>query len=147
MTNGDPPPHDWTKIILSVIVWVLIAVVVGTYVGVVVWAGEQSLKSPSEPSIPLALTGATTAVASALATNLGAFLGVSIGTRSIPDSFKAPTVQALFGLFYVLVLIVAFSYWGRDHFSSQTAELIRTQVATLLGVGVGVLAVKLNTKP
>jgi hypothetical protein len=153
MANGAPDgaPIDWTKVILWIVMGAVIGVVLVIYVGVVIDAGRKSLVEAEEPEISPALTGATTAVASALATNLGAFLGISIVTgkfspQGLRETFKAPTVQAIFALLYVVVLFIALYYWWKDGFSEKTAEIIRTQAATLIGVGVGAFAVLLNTK-
>lgn len=152
MTN-DPgnPPIDLTKVILWLIMGIVIVVVLAIYIGVVIDAGVRSLDQPTEPAINPAVTAVTTGVAGALATNLGAFLGVSIatGTFSVDgfkDKFKAPTVQAVFALLYIIVLLIALGFWIKDGFSSDTAEIIRTQTETLFGVGIGAFAVLLNTK-
>lgn len=144
-------PVDLTKIILWIVMIAVIAVVLVIYVGVVIDAGRKSLDQETEPQISAALTGATTAVASALATNLGAFLGVTIATGrfttgGIIATYKAPTIQAIFALLYVIVLFIALYFWWQDGWASTSAEIIRTQSQTLLGVGVGALAVLLNTK-
>ena len=149
--SDDPKPIDFTKIIFYTLMVLVILIVVIVYVAVIVDAGRRSLASPTEPTISPQLTRLSCRRKRA-----------RNGPRSSPGrhdchrevgfpslrrrASKAPTVQALFALLYVLVLILALWYWWKDDFSAQTAEIIRTQAATLLGVGVGALAVVLNTK-
>jgi hypothetical protein len=101
---------------------------------------------------PDAITAVVTGVGAALATNFGAYTGVTlnrtggVGAFSLP-SFRLPSAQALGALFYFIMLIIAGVLWAKDGFKADAPELIRNQVATLGGVIVGLIVVGLNTKP
>lgn len=140
------------QLILKLIYIMVISIVVGVYGALVVWSGLQSLDEAVEPTIPEAVTGVATGVGGVLATNFGAFLGITaaagggLSMTTVRSTLQAPTAQGWAAAGYLVILTVSIVFWLLDGFSDATAEIIRTQSVTLFGVGVGALAVVLNVK-
>lgn len=140
--------NDTVKKLIVVISFLL---GLGFYIGAILIAGLDSLKGPNEPAIPEILSALVTGVGGALATNFGAFMGISLNTTGGATAFKVPqfqmpSVQSIGALVYFVSLLAALGFWAADSFSPTTAELIRNQGATLAGAIVGIVVVSLNTK-
>jgi|GEM_PF-4092183 hypothetical protein len=123
----------------------------GFYIYEIVVAGISSLNDAGEPNIPTAISALVTGVGGGLATNFGAFMGITLNTGGGSGAFKIPqfelpSAQALGALVYFGCLLLAGAFWALDGLSENTAELIRNQGATLAGAIVGIVVVTLNTK-
>jgi hypothetical protein len=146
MADRDP-----TKVIFWVILGVLVLIGFGGYIWVVVDAGLRSLDQSDEPTISEGLTNLVTGVATALATNFGAFLGIAVeqgklNITGLKARLKNPTVQAIASLVYLGIMITAAVFWGLDDWSDQSAAIIRNHALSLFGVAGGAVAVVLNTR-
>jgi hypothetical protein len=158
--GGDPaPPRKVDP--LAPLIWIAVALALGIWAIVIVFAGWQSIQSPEQPMIPDVVTGLVTAVGAALATNFGATLGISkymngLGFRSLFTasairlyaSANSPTkLQIGCAYLYFAMLIVAGAFWLADGlFSANTADIIKNMTATLGGVLVGIVVVQLSVK-
>lgn len=148
----------------------LVFLAAAAYMGGIVWAGVESLQSPTEPILPEIVTNAVTAIGGALATHFGASFGLARFTgRSLsPDPIRpwhvrawaatlpqdrgtadelsaSQWIQVGAAYLYVISLLMAAVFWGLDDlFSPNSAILLRNMTFTLVGVAVGVLTVTLN---
>lgn len=126
-------------------------VAVSFLIGLVVYAWQIITAGLSGTEVDPAVTALITGVGAALATNFGAFMGISWNQTggltgfNLP-TFKLPTAQALGALFYFLMLLLAAVLWLSKGLSPDAPEIIRNQVATLGGVIIGVVVVILNTE-
>jgi len=139
------------------------------YLGGLLWAGIESIKSPNKPEIPEILTHALTVIGGVLATHFGAIFGISQlngkGRRTTPGLLsvhlwaalpqaagrvQGPALswlQVTAAYFYFLSLVGALVFWLLDGFSTQTADAVQNMSFTLAGVSGGMLAVALNVRP
>jgi uncharacterized membrane protein len=148
-----PPDNPANRTAVDVISGIAVAIALGGYLAAVVGAAIVSLQQPGSVVTHPIVTAFATAVGGALATNFGALVGVSITTQGvlttqgIGDFFRWKNLQAAAAVFYFLVLLFALAVWLLDgFFSENTAEIIRTHAATVLGVIPGILLVKLNSR-
>ncbi len=151
-TPTPVPPNPSNEFAVNVISGVAVAVAIGGYLAIIVGAAIASLQTPGPVTTHPIVTAFIAAAGGALATNFGALVGVSltsqgrITAQGLGDHFKWKNLQAAAAMFYFFVLLGALGVWLLDGLSENTAEIIRTHAATVLGVIPGILLVKLNSR-
>ena len=151
-TPKPVPPNPADGWAVNLISAVAVAVAIGGYLAIMVGAAVVSLQTPGLVTTHPIITAFIAAAGGALATNFGALVGVSlttqgrITTQGLGEYFKWKNLQAAAAVFYFFILLGALGVWILDSLSENTAEVIRTHAATVLGVIPGILLVKLNSR-
>jgi hypothetical protein len=129
---------------------------VGTliYVVAIVWIGVESIRYVRSDTPPTTIynkispfiTQAILVLGAALATHLGAYLGITIKQRnSILDILSKLTdpdnLAGLMAAIYFLALVAAIVMWAISGFSEFVAQSLQDLAYTFLGVFAGALAV------
>jgi predicted transporter len=129
---------------------------VGTviYVAAIIWIGVGSIKYVNDTSPPTKvydqispfISQAILVLGGALATHLGAYLGITIKQRTnlidILSKLKEPeNLAGLMAAVYFLALVAAIIMWAVTGFSEFAAQPLQDLAYTFLGVFAGALAV------
>ena len=139
----------------SILVWVLAFGGGAVFLWYIWTAGQLSIASPgTEPVItPNELIGFGTATGTLLATNLGTVLGITVGDKgklslkALQEALSTPWAQLGAAIFYIVCLFLALYFYWQTGYSTNSAEVLRTSLSTLLGVLVGSMAAVLSKKP